>query len=63
LVAHDENRQIGSPVTRETLGKIGVKLGAGEECFVPLILAQDSPADYLQLVCRDQITRELLIPF
>jgi hypothetical protein len=63
LVAHDENRQIGSPVTRETLGEIGVKLGTGEECFVPPILAQDSPADYLRLVFRDQMRTGLVLPF
>ena len=29
LVADDENRQFGGPVTRETSAEIGVKLGAG----------------------------------
>jgi len=52
LVAHNENRQFGSLVTRETLAEIGVKLGAEGECFVPSILAQPSLADYLPVECR-----------
>jgi hypothetical protein len=35
LVAHNENRQFGNLVTRETLSEMGVKLGAEGECFVP----------------------------
>jgi hypothetical protein len=46
LVAHDEDRQSDSPVTRETSAEIGVKLGAVGEWFVLPILAEVSPADY-----------------
>jgi hypothetical protein len=63
LIAHDEHRQFGISVTRETSGETGVKLGILRGMFVRSILPEVSLADHLPVVFRNLLEPRIAQPF